>query len=44
MSPDPTQGRRTAGPTEWLLTLGPDEHVTPLAAPSARIAVADFLP
>jgi hypothetical protein len=27
-----------------LLTLGPDEHVTPLAAPSARILVADFLP
>lgn len=26
------------------LTLGPDEHVTPLAAPSARILVADFLP
>jgi Uma2 family endonuclease len=27
-----------------LLTLGPDEHVTPLAAPSARIHVADLLP
>lgn len=27
-----------------LLTLGPDEHVTPLAAPSARILVADLLP
>jgi len=27
-----------------LLTLGPDEHVTPLAAPSARIPVADLLP
>jgi Uma2 family endonuclease len=26
------------------LTLGPDAHVTPLAAPSARILVADFLP
>ena len=26
------------------LTLGPDEHVTPLVAPSARILVADFLP
>jgi Uma2 family endonuclease len=26
------------------LRLGPDEHVTPLAAPSARILVADFLP
>ena len=27
-----------------LLTLRADEHVTPLAAPSARIPVADFLP
>jgi len=27
-----------------VLTLGPDEHVTPLAAPTARILVADFLP
>jgi Uma2 family endonuclease len=27
-----------------VLTLGPDEHVTPLAAPSARIPVADLLP
>ena len=27
-----------------LLTLGPDDHVTPLAAPSAHILVADFLP
>jgi Uma2 family endonuclease len=27
-----------------VLTLGPDEHVTPLAAPSARILVADLLP
>src|SRR4029077_18134926 len=26
------------------LTLGPDDHVTPLAAPSAHILVADFLP
>ncbi len=26
------------------LTLGPDERVTPLAAPSARILVADLLP
>ena len=26
------------------LTLGPDKYVTPLAAPSARILVADFLP
>jgi Uma2 family endonuclease len=26
------------------LTLGPDAHVTPLAAPSARILVANFLP
>lgn len=27
-----------------VLTLGPDEHITPLAAPSARILVADLLP
>ena len=27
-----------------VLTLGPAEYVTPLAAPSARILVADFLP
>jgi Uma2 family endonuclease len=27
-----------------VLTLGPDERVTPLAAPTARILVADFLP
>ena len=27
-----------------VLTLGPDEHVTPLAAPSTHIPVADFLP
>ena len=27
-----------------LLTLGPDDHVTPLAASSAHILVADFLP
>jgi Uma2 family endonuclease len=27
-----------------LLTLRADEHVTPLAAPSARIPVADLLP
>ncbi len=26
------------------LTLGPDKYVTPLAVPSARILVADFLP
>jgi len=26
------------------LALGPDDHVTPLAAPSAHILVADFLP
>jgi len=27
-----------------VLRLGPDEHVTPLAAPTARIPVADLLP
>jgi len=38
----------TAAPFGWAyrvaLTLGPHDHVTPLAAPSARILVADFLP
>jgi Uma2 family endonuclease len=37
-----------AGQFGWAyrtaLTLGPDEHVTLLAAPDARILVADFLP
>jgi Uma2 family endonuclease len=37
-----------AAPFGWAyrvaVTLGPDEFVTPLAAPSARILVADFLP
>ena len=27
-----------------MLTLGPDEHVMPLAAPSARILVTGLLP
>jgi len=27
-----------------MLTLRPDEHVIPLAAPSARVLVADLLP
>ena len=41
-------GLDAGAPYGWayrvLLTLGPDEHVTPLAAPSARLLVADFLP
>jgi len=41
-------GLDAGAPYGWayrvLLTLGPDEHVTPLAAPSARIPVADLLP
>ena len=41
-------GPDAGAPYGWayrvVLTLGPDEHVTPLAAPSARLLVADFLP
>ena len=41
-------GLDAGAPYGWayrvLLTLRPDEHVTPLAAPSARILVADLLP
>ena len=41
-------GSDAGAPYGWayrvVLTLGPDEHVTPLAAPSARILVADLLP
>jgi Uma2 family endonuclease len=41
-------GPDAGAPYGWayrvLLTLGPDGHVTPLAAPSARILVADLLP
>ena len=37
-----------AGPFGWrygrVVTLGPDERVSPLAAPAAAIAVADLLP
>ena len=40
-------GPDAGAPYGWayrvVLTLGPDEHVTPLAAPSARLLVADFL-
>jgi Uma2 family endonuclease len=41
-------GLDAGAPYGWAyrvgLTHGPGEHVTPLAAPSARILVADFLP
>ena len=41
-------GPDAGAPYDWayrgVLTLGPDEHVTPLAAPSARILAADLLP
>ncbi len=41
-------GLDAGAPYGWayrvVLTHGPGEHVTPLAAPSARILVADFLP
>jgi Uma2 family endonuclease len=42
--PGPDAGAQYGWAYRVLLTLGPDEHVTPLAAPSARILVADFLP
>jgi Uma2 family endonuclease len=42
--PGPEAGAQYGWSYRVLLTLGPDEHVTPLAAPSARILVADFLP
>jgi len=41
-------GSDSGAPYGWVyhvvLTLGPDDHVAPLAAPSARILVADLLP
>jgi len=41
-------GLEAGAPYGWayrvVLTLGPDERVTPLAAPTARIPVADLLP
>ena len=43
----PMHGRRgilPAGATDARMTLGPDERISPLAAPAAEIAVADLLP
>ena len=42
--PAPDAGAPYGWAYRTLLTLGPDDHVTPLAAPSAHILVADFLP
>jgi Uma2 family endonuclease len=42
--PGPDAGAQYGWAYRVLLTLGPDEHVTPLAAPSARIPIADLLP
>lgn len=39
---DPAPGRRAR--YHSVQRLGPDDHVTPLAAPAARILVADLLP
>jgi len=42
--PAPDAGAPYGWAYRTLLTLAPDDHVTPLAAPSAHILVADFLP
>lgn len=42
--PGPEAGAQYGWAYRLVVTLGPDEHVTPLAAPSASILVADFLP
>jgi Uma2 family endonuclease len=42
--PAPDAGAPYGWAYRVALTLRPDEHVTPLVAPSARILVADFLP
>jgi len=42
--PGPDAGTPYGWAYRGVLTLGPDEHVTPLAAPSARILAADLLP
>jgi Uma2 family endonuclease len=42
--PAPDAGAPYGWAYRVALTLGPDEHATPLAAPDARILVADFLP
>src|SRR6267143_682651 len=42
--PAPDAGAPYGWAYRTVLTLGPDDHVTPLAAPSAHILVADFLP
>ena len=42
--PRPDAGAPYGWAYRLVLTLGPDEHATPLAAPSASILVADLLP
>jgi len=42
--PGPDAGAPYGWAYRVVLTLGRDEHVVPLAAPSARILVADLLP
>jgi Uma2 family endonuclease len=42
--PDPDAGAPYGWAYRVVLTLRPDEHVAPLATPSARIFVADLLP
>jgi Uma2 family endonuclease len=43
-NPGPDAGGSYGWAYRGVLTLGPDEHVMPLAAPSARILAADLLP
>lgn len=42
--PGPDAGAPYGWAYRAVLTLGPDKHVTPLALPSTRLLVADFLP
>lgn len=42
--PEPNASAQYGWAYRVVLALGPDEHVTPLAAPSTGILVADFLP
>ena len=43
-NPGPNNGALYGWAYGVMLTLGPDEHIEPLVAPSARIPIADLLP
>jgi Uma2 family endonuclease len=43
-NPGPDAGAAYGWAYRVVLTLGPDDHVAPLAAPSDRILVTDLLP